>query len=252
MAPKRKMQLLYGKHWFERLADHMGEAYLKYAFTKGTKQEVEFLMSALGLKPGMNLLDVGCGPGRHAYYFAELGVNVHGIDISQTFIDIASAGAPRGATFERADAREMSYHQQYDAVISLCQGAFGLAGDPHRPVSSEDPDGEILCRMAEALVPSGKMAMTAFSSYFQIRYLEESDTFFAAQGINNEKTQIRNVAGEEIEEELWTSCFTPRELRLLAERAGLSVLSMWSVTPGKYREAPLSINEPEILVIAER
>ena len=240
------------KHWFEKLADHMGDAYLNYAFTKGTEQEVEFLISALGLQSGMSLLDVGCGPGRHAHAFAERGINVLGIDISQTFIDIATKGSPPGASFERVDAREMSYDQQYDVVISLCQGAFGLAGHPSLPVSSADPDGEILRRMAEALVPGGKIALTAFSSYFQIRYLEDSDTFFVAQGVNNEKTQIRNASGEHIEEELWTSCFTPRELRLLAERAGLTVLSMWSVTPGKYREAPLSINEPEILVIAER
>ena len=239
-------------HWFEKLADHMGEAYLNYSFTRGTKQEVTFLMSALELQPGMRVLDVGCGPGRHAQYFAESGVVVHGIDISRTFIDIATKEVPHGATFERADAREMTYQQEFDAVISLCQGAFGLAGNPDEPVPLSDPDGEILYRMAQALVPGGKLAMTAFSAYFQVKYLEETDTFFAEQGINYEKTEIRNTSGDAIKEDLWTSCFTPRELRLLAEKAGLTISSMWSVTPGKYREAPLSINEPEILVIAER
>ena len=77
-------------HWFEGLADHMGEAYLNYSFTKGTKQEAEFLVSELNLKTGMKLLDVGCGPGRHSHYLAELGIEVHGIDISQAFIDIAN------------------------------------------------------------------------------------------------------------------------------------------------------------------
>ena len=112
-------------HWFEGLADHMGEAYLNYSFTKGTEQEVEYLISEMELETGMSLLDVGCGPGRHAYYFAQRGIKVHGIDISQTFIDIAKERAPSGATFERVDAREMSFDHQYDAVISLCQGAFG-------------------------------------------------------------------------------------------------------------------------------
>ena len=63
-------------HWFEGLADHMGEAYLNYSFTKGTKQEVEFLVSELNLKTGMKLLDVGCGPGRHSHYLAELGIEM--------------------------------------------------------------------------------------------------------------------------------------------------------------------------------
>ena len=30
-------------HWFEDLAEHLGSAYLRYSFTKGTEQEVGFL-----------------------------------------------------------------------------------------------------------------------------------------------------------------------------------------------------------------
>ena len=239
-------------HWFEGLADHMGEAYLNYSFTKGTEQEVEYLISEMELESGMSLLDVGCGPGRHAYYLAQRGIKVHGIDISQTFIDIANERAPTGATFERIDAREMSFDNQYDAVISLCQGAFGLAGDPNASIISQDQDGVILSRMTDALISGGKIALTAFSAYFQVRYLEDSDTFFVAQGVNSEITHIRNQEGEQIEKELLTSCFTPRELRLLAESAGLAVLSMSSVSPGKYRSGSLTIDEPEILLIAER
>ena len=239
-------------HWFEGLADHMGEAYLNYSFTKGTKQEVEFLVSELNLKTGMKLLDVGCGPGRHSHYLAELGIKVHGIDISQAFIDIAKERAPKGATFERVDAREMTFCNEYDAVISLCQGAFGLAGDPNASIASQDQDGVILGRMADALNPGGKMALTAFSSYFQVRYLEDRDTFFPAQGVNSDIARIRNQDGEDIERKLLTSCFTPRELRLLIDKAGLTLRSMYSVSPGKYRAEPLTIDEPEILLIAQR
>ncbi|GIR34839.1 MAG: hypothetical protein CM15mP49_02240 [Actinomycetota bacterium] len=64
-------------------------------------------------------------------------------------------------------------------MISLCQGAFGLAGETNRPVPMADPDGEILKRMSQALVVGGKVALSAFSAYFQVHFLEENkDTFF--------------------------------------------------------------------------
>ena len=138
-------------------------------------------------------------------------------------------------------------------MISLCQGAFGLAGETNRPVPMADPDGEILKRMSQALVVGGKVALSAFSAYFQVHFLEENkDTFFADHGVNHEKTTIRNASGEEITQDLWTSCFTPRELRLLAKDANLSVQSIWSVTPGKYKKTPPTYTQAEFLMIATR
>ena len=59
------------RHWFEDIAEFLGPAYLRYSFTKGTEQEVGFLVDALDLGPGSRVLDVGCGPGRHALSFAD-------------------------------------------------------------------------------------------------------------------------------------------------------------------------------------
>lgn len=240
-------------HWFEKAAKHMGDAYLNYSFTKGSEQEVDFLIKALNLKPGMKLLDVGCGPGRHSILFAKAGINVLGIDISQEFIDIASNEDRHNAEFIRLDARNLHFFKEFDAVISLCQGAFGLAGQTDKPVATLDPDAEILFKMSKALVDGGKLALSAFSAYFQLHFLEEEkDTFFADHGVNHENATIRNSVGEEIAQDLWTSCFTPRELRLLANQAGLTVQSIWSVSPGKYKEAVPTYMLPELLMVASR
>jgi SAM-dependent methyltransferase len=236
-------------HWFEPVADHLGAAYLRYSFTKGTEQEVAFLVDALALVPGMRVLDVGCGPGRHAYALAERGLEVVGVDISQRFVDLATAGAPAGATFRRGDARALGFDAEFDAAISLCQGAFGLTGGPGAPL---DGDGAVLGGMARALRPGGRVAVSAFSAYFQLRYLEAQDSFDAEAGVNHERTEVRDEAGEATEVDLWTTCFTPRELRLLAAAAGLEVEQLWSVTPGAYaRDAP-SVESPELLLVARR
>ena len=59
-------------HWFEEVAEHLGEAYLRYSFTYGTVQEVDFLVEALDLDDGARILDIGCGPGRHSHELARL------------------------------------------------------------------------------------------------------------------------------------------------------------------------------------
>jgi len=241
-------------HWFEDLADHLGSAYLRYSFTKGTKQEVRFLVEELELEPGMRVLDVGCGPGRHAYELAELGIEVHGVDISERFIDIAKAHGPDLATFERCDARHLSFEAEFDAVISLCQGAFGLAaGGQDADNAPLDPDGEVLNGIARALKPGSKCAVSAFSAYFQVRHIEAMGSEFdALRGVNHEVTTLKDEAGNDTEANLWTTCFTPRELRLLSVQAGLKPIDIWSVTPGRYgREVP-SVDSEEFLLVAQR
>ncbi|MFV1991676.1 MAG: class I SAM-dependent methyltransferase, partial [Acidimicrobiales bacterium] len=203
-------------HWFEELADHMGEAYLRYSFTKGTSNEVEFLVDALGLEPGMRLLDVGCGPGRHAIALAKAGMSVTGIDISQRFVDIANEAASScgvDATFVRADARSLDYHESFDVAYSLCQGAFGILGGPTSAGATPspvllDPDLLVLRRMAAATRAGGKVVCSAFSAAYLLRNVEELE-FDVDTGVHHESTEIRNEQGEERRVDLWTTCFTP-------------------------------------------
>jgi SAM-dependent methyltransferase len=231
-----------GSHWFEAMADHMGEAYLRYSFTKGTVQEVDHLISVLGLSHGMRILDVGCGPGRHAYEFARRGYLVHGIDISQTFVDVASKNAPAGATFERMDARRLSFDHEFDAVVCLCQGAFGL-------MTANGHDVDVLEGIARAVKPGGAVALSAFNAYFAVKYHEAAE-FDADAGVAHEVTEVKNSSGKGIEVDLWTGCYTPRELRLLLGGVGLSVQSISSVEPGAYGNDTPTLESPEFLVIA--
>jgi len=231
-----------GEHWFEPLADHMGSAYLRYSFTKGTVNEVDTIVRLLNLRPGDRVLDVGCGPGRHAHELARRGISVHGIDISQTFIDLASAQEIDGLSFERMDARSLTFDGEFDAVICLCQGAFGL-------MTAGGHDIEVLTGIRRALKPTGVLALSAFNAYFAVKYFERAD-FDAGLGVTHERTEVRNQDGDVLEVDLWTGCYTPRELRLMLEKAQMNVRDIFSVDPGSYGEAAPSLETSEYLVIA--
>lgn len=231
-------------HWFEPVAEHLGRAYLKYSFTKGTRQEIDFLVTALGLEPGMRVLDVGCGPGRHTRSLAERGIATHGVDISRRFVELARESAPAGATFERLDARGLSFDAEFDAAICLCQGAFGL-------MTADGHDGTVLGGISRSLKPGGRMALSAFSSYFVLKHWEGAE-FDADTGVNHERTEIRNEAGEPVETSLWTGCYTPRELRLMCTARGFDVDSVSSVEPGAYGLDEPTADTAEFLVLATR
>ena len=239
-------------HWFEGVADHLGAAYLRYSFTYGTVSEVDALVDVLDLVPGDRVLDVGCGPGRDSHELARRGYEVVGLDVSETFLALARRDAPRGATFVHGDARTMSFDSEFDAAISLCQGAFGLAGGPGSDTAVLDPDGAVLDRIVAAVRPGGGVALSAFSAYFQVRFLGEDDDFDVGTGVNRENTVLRDTNGVELASELWTTCFTPRELRLLADRAGLVIDEIRSVTPGDYARHRPDLDHPEFLVVGRR
>lgn len=195
-----------------------------------------FLIDALALRPGDRLLDVGCGPGRHARALGESGIDVVGLDLSLDFLAAAGAGE-----WVRADARALPFDRSsFDAAISVCQGGFGLLGG--------FDDALVLAEMARVVRAGGRIAVSAFSAYFMLRHLEPADTFDADSGVNHERASVRDPEGREAEFDLWTTCFTPRELRLMAAAAGVRVDGLWSVGPGAYGRRPPDLDHPEFLL----
>ncbi|HET7481674.1 MAG TPA: class I SAM-dependent methyltransferase [Actinomycetota bacterium] len=237
-----------GDPYFATVGNRLGVEYLRYSFTKGTRQEVAFILEVLGLPAGARVLDVGCGPGRHAIPLAEAGLAVTGVDVSERFLEIArDAASERGlggrlALYE-CDVRQMPFDDEFDAVISICQGGFGLMGED---------DGLVLRRMMEATKPGGKVLLTAFSAYFEMRAQRAAATFDADRGIVHERSTIATEAGPKEEVDLWTGVYTPRELRLLAIGVGLVPESIWSVEPGSFARRAPDLEHPEFMMLARR
>jgi SAM-dependent methyltransferase len=79
------------------------------------------LLTEHGVRGG-ELLELGCGTGRHAGHFAEAGFRIHGVDLSAPMVEKAAerfAGVPVGHRFEVGDVRTLRLERSFDAVVSL-------------------------------------------------------------------------------------------------------------------------------------
>lgn len=94
----------------------------------GGRQATEDLADAMELDPGRYLLDVGCGIGGPARYFAERGYRVTGIDLTQEFVQVAASLTRRlklekRALFRQASALEMPFPAaEFDAAYMIHVG----------------------------------------------------------------------------------------------------------------------------------
>ena len=117
------------------------------------------VMRRAGIKPGMRVLDVGCGVGDVSFLVGELvgpGGAVVGLDRSREAVDVARrrarAAEQRWVSFEVTEIDEFSTRQRYDAIV----GRLVLAYQP-------DPAGT-LRRLTTYLRPDGIFAFQEMAS----------------------------------------------------------------------------------------
>lgn len=245
---------------YASIGDFLGEAYNDFGFTKGTHQQVDFLVEALHLPREACILDVGCGTGRHSLELARRGYRMAGIDISRGMLEVAQRQAldeRLPAEFHLADAREIHFGREFDAAICLCEGAFGLAG-------SEAGHRHILAGVAQSLKPGGRFILTAINVFSVVRRLNIDEAghpretqnpgghvtveFDPYTATSRQLLAIRNPAGEAREVEIFTTAFTYRELAWLLRDAGFDVEGGYRA----YTWEPLGLDHTELMMISQR
>jgi SAM-dependent methyltransferase len=99
------------------------------------RESGEALVQRLGIKPGMRVLDLGCGDGTTAIPAAKLGAEVLGVDIASNLVLAGNRRAKeRGLTncrFQEGDATNLHglADKSFDLVVSIFGAMF--APKPH-------------------------------------------------------------------------------------------------------------------------
>lgn len=131
---------LWEKGDFTRIADTMRES-------------GEALVNRIKVKPGMKVLDLGCGDGTTALPEAKLGADVLGVDIAKNLVE---AGNKRAAAvgltnikFQEGDAANLEAlpDKSFDLVVSI----FGAMFAP-KP-------GDVAKEMVRVTKPGGRIVM---------------------------------------------------------------------------------------------
>lgn len=85
------------KKWWMNFYSIFGEGYFKQ-FTNSTDTEVAIIAQTLRANKIKNILDLGCGVGRHSMGLAAFGFSVVGVDYSKEYIEIAQQKSKQSPT----------------------------------------------------------------------------------------------------------------------------------------------------------
>jgi SAM-dependent methyltransferase len=124
---------------FNRYADYYDAMYSE----KDYEGESRFVLDLLKRHNEVNLetlLDIGCGTGGHTLYFAQAGLKVTGLDISETMVrkaeeKIATADRETPKPWSAppvvkvADVRSFRKNHQYDAAVAMFAVVGYLTGN---------------------------------------------------------------------------------------------------------------------------
>lgn len=200
----------YSRRWFSTFLGRIDATIVE--------REVAFLRRQLPA-PSARVLDLCCGPGRHAAPLDKAGYRVVGVDRDAPAITQASLTAPE-ASFIRADMRRLPLgSRSMDAAICMWQsfGHFDDAGN-----------AAVLAELSRVLVPNGVLVMDLYhrdAARAGQRLIErDGDRVHETRTMRGDRlfVQLRYESTGDEDAFEWR-LFTPKTLAAAAARAGLEV-----------------------------
>ena len=250
-----------------------------HSWTKGTVNEIDAILNRIDLKDGANILDLGCGIGRHSIELAKRGYDVLGIDFSARHIAIAKRNAKElKVDFKTCDIRGFSGSKEYDLALCLFDviGSFPEKEDNmqilktainHMKEGAYCVISVMNMELTEHLV-SKERKINIFDQPEELFKLQPSNTMQQTGDIFNpeyilidkqtslvyRKEQFNDDEELPAEYLVRDKRYTMREITSLVESVGLKVLQAHYVQAGHF-DIHLSSKDKkakEILVIAQK
>ena len=251
------------KQWYEELFENYGQKYDQEGFTQGTLGECDFLEQELQFNKSRRILDVGCGTGRHAIELAKRGYTITGIDLSESLLTKARQKALDNKVqvdFLQQDARHLTFDQEFDAAIMLCEGGFPL-------METDEMNFAILQQVTAALKSPGKFVFTTLNGLFPLFHSVEEFLADPAEGNDTYRDNkfdlmtFRDYKITEVEDDLGNKkvletnerYYVPSEITWLLKSLGYRSVEIFAANLGTFsRQDRLTTQNYEMLVIAEK
>jgi ubiquinone/menaquinone biosynthesis C-methylase UbiE len=251
------------KQWYEDFFKNYARTYDKERFTLGTLTEVDFIEKEISYNKKSNILDIGCGTGRHAIELAKRGYRqVVGIDLSSAQLTLARLKAKQAGMqirFIRADARKLKFNREFDLVIMLCEGAFPL-------METDEMNFAILKNAAKALKKNGVFIFTTLNGLFPL-FHSVKDFINREQGQNVHEAMTFDLMTfrdysvyEQVDDDgnkRKFKCneryYVPSEISWLLKSLGFLKIDILGAETGVFdRRNKLTTEHYEMLVVARR
>ncbi len=252
------------KQWYEKLFENYGEQYDKESFTQGTIGECDFIEKELNYDKSLQIIDIGCGTGRHSIALTKRGYCVTGIDLSESQLIKAREKAEREnlkIDFLIHDARNLPFEDQFDVAIMLCEGGFPL-------METDEMNFEILKNATKSLKSSSKFIFTTLNGLFPLFHsiddfhetgTNEEGAHYKSDGFDLISMRDYNVTiftdddGNEYELECNERYYMPSEVNWLLKSLGYKKIDIFAAKIGAYsKEDELTTEDYEMLVVAEK
>lgn len=252
------------KQWYESLFENYGKKYDNEIYVQGTIGECDFIESELNSDKNLKILDVGCGTGRHSIELTKRGYDVIGIDFSESQLARAREKAEKSnlkIDFQKQDARNLPFSNEFDAAIMLCEGGFSL-------METDEMNYEILKSVSKSLKEHGKFIFTTLNGLFPLfhsveKFYEENSTDgkFTYKSNSFDLMTFRDYNTYEFEDDSGNKktldCneryYVPSEITWLLKSLGFINIEIFGAKLGAFsRNDKLTTEDFEMLVIAEK